>query len=361
MTSATEWLDSLSPWPRDGFGIERMQALLAELGDPQQRFRSVHVVGSNGKTTTALMIEAILRGEGLSVGATISPHVRSWEERITVGDFERAVARIRPAAERLEATQFEAVTAAAFSEFAEVGVDAAIVEAGLGGRLDATNVVAAPVVVLTNVALEHTDVLGATRAEIAREKLAVVTPGAVVVLGEPEWSELARAQGASRIVLTSEPARAAAEAFVGRLVDPSPGERVDPPGRLEYRSDRPLEIWDGAHNLAGVEWLLERLPPHRYVVVVSILRDKDAAGMLAALGAVAGRIVATQSSNPRALPADVLAAQAAVPVEIVLDPAAALERARAVAGADGAVLVTGSLYLLQDLSIQVPAYHGQTR
>jgi dihydrofolate synthase/folylpolyglutamate synthase len=360
LSAASAWLETLSPWPEE-FGLERMRALLAELGNPQKRFRSIHVVGSNGKTTTTLMIEAILRAEGLSAGATISPHVRSWEERITVGDFERAVARVRPAAERLEATQFEAVTAAAFSELAEAGVDAAVVEAGLGGRLDATNVLDAPVVVLTNVALEHADVLGPTRDAIADEKLAVVTPGAIVVLGEPEWEEAARDRGASRVEVTSELARAAAEAFLGRPVDPRPAETVHPPGRLEHRGDRPLEIWDGAHNLAGVEWLLQRLPARRYVVVASILRDKDAAGMLAALGAVADRLVATRSGNPRALPADELAAQADVPAEIVADPAEAVERARALAGPEGAVLVTGSLYLLQDLSIQVPAYHGETR
>jgi len=178
-----------------------MRALLRELGDPQTRFRSIHVVGSNGKTTTTLMAEAILRGEGIAVGATISPHVGSWEERITVGDFVRAIERVRPAAEHVGATQFEVVIAAAFSEFAEVGVDAAVVEAGLGGRLDATNVIDAPVVVLTNVSLEHTDVLGPTREAIAAEKLAVVTPGATVVLSEPEWEEPARAHGASRVEL----------------------------------------------------------------------------------------------------------------------------------------------------------------
>jgi dihydrofolate synthase / folylpolyglutamate synthase len=363
-SEASAWLESLSPWPEE-FGLDRMRALLGELGDPQKRFRSIHVVGSNGKTTTTLMIEAILRGEGLSAGATISPHVRSWEERITVGDFERAVARVRPAAERLEATQFEAVTAAAFSECAEVGVDAAVVEAGLGGRLDATNVIDAPVVVLTNVALEHTDVLGPTRGEIAGEKLAVVAPGAVVVLGEPEWEGLARARGASRVEVASAGgvalARAAAEAFLGRPADPAPAGGVQPPGRLERRGERPLEIWDGAHNLAGVEWLLPRLPARRYVVVASILRDKDAGAMLTALRTIADRMVATQSSNPRALAAGELAALARFPAEIVTDPADALERARKLAGPDGAVLVTGSLYLLQDLSIQVPAYHGETR
>src|SRR5215211_3106977 len=251
-SAASAWLESLSPWPEE-FGLERMRALLREVGDPQQSFRSIHVVGSNGKTTTTLMIEAILRGEGLTAGATVSPHVRSWEERITVGDFERAVARVRPAAERLEATQFEAVIAAAFSELAEVGVEAAVVEAGLGGRLDATNVLDAPVVVLTNVALEHTDVLGATRGEIAGEKLAVVAAGAIAVLGEPEWEELARGRGAAHVVTADAGlglAQAAAEAFLGRAADPAPAEVVRAPGRLEYRSERPLEIWDGAHNPA---------------------------------------------------------------------------------------------------------------
>jgi dihydrofolate synthase / folylpolyglutamate synthase len=339
-----------------------MRALLGELGDPQRRFRSIHVVGSNGKTTTALMIEAILSGEGLLVGATISPHVRSWAERLTVGDFERAVARVRPAAERVGATQFEAAIAAAFSELAAVGVEAAVVEAGLGGRLDATNVIDAPVVVLTNVSLEHTDVLGPTREAIAAEKLAVVTRGATVVLAESEWEGLARAQGAADVEVAGassvELAEAAAEAFLGRAVDPVPALDVHPPGRLEQRGN---EVWDGAHNPAGVEWLVERLTPRRYVVVTSILGDKDATAMLASLATVADRLIVTQSSNPRALPAGELAALAPISAEVVRDPAEALERARALAGPDGAVLVTGSLYLLQDLSIQPRTYHGETR
>jgi len=244
----------------------------------------------------------------------------------------------------------------------DAGLEAAVVEAGLGGRLDATNVIDAPVVVLTNVSLEHTDVLGSTREAIAAEKLAVVPPGATVVLSESEWEEVARALGAARVVHTdpSSPAlaEAAATAFLGRPVDAAPASAVQPPGRLELRGN---EVWDGAHNPAGMEWLVERLPPRRYVVVASILRDKDAADMLASLVTVADRLIATQSSNPRALPARELAALAPMPSAIVEDPAAALERARELAGPDGAVLVTGSLYLLQDLSIQPPAYHGETR
>src|SRR6266536_3343287 len=194
MPSALEYVENLSPWPKDGFGLERILALLTRLGDPQLRYPSIHVVGTNGKSTVTRTIEALLAGAGLSVGSYLSPHVRGWSERIRVGgeeaDFEAAIERVRAEAERLDATQFEALTAAALTEFAAAGVDVAVVEAGLGGRHDATNVLDARVVLLTNVGLEHTDVLGETREAIAREKLAVAKPGAVVVLGEPEWRRL---------------------------------------------------------------------------------------------------------------------------------------------------------------------------
>ena len=176
MQSATRWVESLSPWPADGFGTERMRALLRELGDPQERFPAIDVVGTNGKSTTTRLTEALLLDAGLTVGAYLSPHVVRWSERIRVGgdeaDFEAAVAAVRPAAERSGATQFETVTAAALLAFAEAGVDVAVVEAGLGGRHDATNVLQTRVVVLTSVALDHMDVLGETREAIAAEKLA---------------------------------------------------------------------------------------------------------------------------------------------------------------------------------------------
>ena len=191
---ALEWLVSLSPWP-EHFGLERMRSLLAALGEPQRRFASIHVVGTNGKSSTTLLCAALLAAEGVRVGAYVSPHVRGWSERIQLGgraaDLEGALARVRPHGEG--ATQFEVLTAAALAEFAAAGVEVAVVEAGLGGRHDATNVLGARVVVLTNVALDHTDILGETRAEIAAEKLAVVRPGAVVVIGEPEWREAATA------------------------------------------------------------------------------------------------------------------------------------------------------------------------
>ncbi|MBV8259015.1 MAG: hypothetical protein JO073_14480, partial [Actinobacteria bacterium] len=289
--SSTRWVESLSPWPRDGFGTERMRALLARLGDPQEAFPSVHVVGTNGKSTTTRMTEELLRDAGLSVGAYLSPHVRGWSERIRVGgeeaDFEATVAAVRPAADALGATQFEALTAAALLAFAEAGVAAAVVEAGLGGRHDATNVLRSRVVVLTNVALDHMDVLGDTREAIAAEKLAVVKPGTTVVLGDDQWRELALANGAAEVIAAGASnlalAVAAAESFLGRQVDPHAAEGVALAGRLERRAESPLELWDGAHNLAGLGYLLPRLPEREWTLVVSILEDKRPALMLEAL------------------------------------------------------------------------------
>ena len=149
MPSAVELVESLSPWPKHGFGLDRIKALLAELGDPQLRYPSIHVVGTNGKSTVTRTTEELLAQSGLAVGAYLSPHVRGWSERIRVhgdeADFEAAVERVRKSAERLGATQFELVTAAALAEFAAEDVDVAVVEAGLGGRYDATNVLRSPV------------------------------------------------------------------------------------------------------------------------------------------------------------------------------------------------------------------------
>jgi len=320
-----------------------MRALLAALGDPQRAFPAVHVLGTNGKSTATLTVEALLLAEGLSVGATISPHVRSWSERIRVdgeeADFDAALARVRGEVERLGATQFEAVTAAAFAEFAARGVDAAVVEAGLGGRLDATNVLDSRVVLLTNVSLEHTDVLGGTREAIAVEKLAVVRAGSIAVLPDEEFRDLV-----PHATVLVGGAREAAGAFLGREVAHEVEVRL--PGRLERRGE---DVWDGAHNPEGARWLVERLPRGERVLLVSILADKDADAMLATLARAGRRLVATRSSNPRALDPEELGRRAAAHFEEVVvepDPAVALARARAL----GPVLATGSLYLLGDLA-----------
>ena len=341
-----------------------MRELLRGLGDPQERFPAIHVVGTNGKSTTTRLTETLLLDAGLSVGAYLSPHVVSWQERIRLNgaesDLETALTGVRPRAEALSATQFEALTAAALLAFADAGVDVAVVEAGLGGRHDATNVLETRVVVLTNVALDHMDVLGETREAIAAEKLAVVQPGCTVVLAESEWRELAEENGAGLVVVTGRSnlalAVAAAESFLGRPVDPHAGDEVTLPGRLERRGESPLEIWDGAHNLAAVGWLLPRLPAAQlggWTVVSSILRDKRPGMMLEALSVLGPALVATESRNGRALPAAELAALASAHFgEVATEPEPAAARARALelAGVDGAVLVTGSLYLLAELS-----------
>jgi dihydrofolate synthase/folylpolyglutamate synthase len=343
MPSGADWVAALDPWPEE-FGLGRMRVLLDALDNPQLRYPSIHVVGTNGKSTATRTIEAHLAATGLNVGAYLSPHVRGWSERIRAGgdeaDFERAIGRVREAAVAVGATQFEVLTAAAFAEFAASEVEVAVVEAGLGGRHDATNVLDARVVLLTNVGLEHTEVLGDTREEIAGEKLAVVSGDAVVVLPDAEFAHLV---SGSQILLGG--AREAAAAFLGAA--PEDEVEVELPGRLERRSAS--EIWDGAHNVGGLDWALPRLPAGSYTIVASILRDKDVDGMLARLARVGRRLVATASSNPRSLPAAELAARAArwfPEVEAVDDPLAAVERARQ----DPPVLVTGSLYLLADLA-----------
>lgn len=349
MLSATDWIASLSPWPEE-FGLGRMHELLERLGHPESAYPAVHVVGTNGKTTATRTIAAFLQAEGLAVGAYTSPHVEGWHERLDTDPetFERAVARVRRDAEVVGATQFEALTAAALAEFAEQDVDVAVVETGLGGRLDATNVLRARVVHLTNVGLEHTDVLGETREEIAREKLAVAAPGAVVVLGEPEWASLV-----PHSEVREGGAREAAEAFLGRRVDADVPVRV--PGRLDWRSGD--ELWDGAHTPEGVDWLLDRLPARPWVVVCSVLRDKRVEELLGRLSRAGRTFVATRSSNARALDEEELARRAAAffsRVEVEPDPRRAVERARAL----GPVLVTGSLYLLADLYAEGDRWHS---
>jgi dihydrofolate synthase/folylpolyglutamate synthase len=325
-----------------------MHQLLDRLGHPERRYAAIHVVGTNGKSSATRTIAALLRNEGRRAGAYTSPHVSGWAERLWVdgaeADFEGAVARVRPHAEAVGATQFEALTAAALAEFADQGVDVAVVEAGLGGRLDATNVVDGEVVLLTNVSREHTEVLGDTLEEIAKEKLAVAHAARIVVLPDNRFANLVP-KGAK---IVTGGAREAAESFLGHPVGPEGGP--DLPGRLERRG---RELWDGAHNPAGTSWLRANLDEAKAneVVVASILNDKDADSMLADLAQLAPTLIATQSTNPRALPAAELARIAADHFEhVVVEPDATTALARARQSTRGGILVTGSLYLLADLS-----------
>lgn len=353
LSPSVRWLEGLTPWPQE-FGLERMRALLERLGNPERAFDAIHVVGTNGKSTTTRMVEELLLANGVRAGAYVSPHVTGWRERVRVGDreadLERALERVRADAETAGATQFEVLTAAAFAEFRATGVAAAAVEAGLGGRLDATNVLSSKVVVLTNVGLEHTEWLGTTRDAIAAEKLAVVQPGVPVILGEPEWEPLARRNGAGEVIVAAggnlELARSAVEAYLGRDVDPEPAAAVSLPGRLEVVGD---EIRDGAHTPEAVRYIAPRLPPLGSIVA-SMLEDKDVEGVLGELAPLCDTLVATASSSPRALPAATLADRARPlfkRVESVEEPAGAVARARELGRP---VLVTGSLYLLADLA-----------
>jgi dihydrofolate synthase/folylpolyglutamate synthase len=367
------------------FGLERMRRLLTALGSPQRAFRAIHVVGTNGKSSTTRFAAAMLEAHGVRTGAYLSPHLTHFRERIRLGDddlspeaFGAAVERVVRAAEKVDrgedlVTQFELLTAAAFVAFADAGVEVAVVEAGLGGRYDATNVLDAPVVVLTSVGLEHTRWLGPTLTHIAREKLAVVPPGGVLVHGRlpAEAMDVVRELDARRIGVdrplslelpayqraNAALAAAAVEALLGSVTEGKVIEaarRVVVPGRYQVVGEAPLTIVDGAHNPAGMEALADALPRRDWVGVVSILDDKDAAAMLGELLGTCAAAVFTASSNPRALPPATLASLAAQlgwEGEAVLerDPRRALDRARELAGRDGAVIATGSIYLVADL------------
>lgn len=379
------------------FGLDRMRRLLTALDQPQERFPAIHVVGSNGKSSTTRMTAAILGRHGLRTGAYLSPHLVSFTERVRVNDrdatpdhFAAAVQRAAHAAEKVDrtlgaddrVTQFEALTAAALAELAAEEVDVAVIEAGLGGRYDATNVLRSPVQVLTNVELEHTRWLGPTIADIAAEKADVVCPGATLVLGSglhPDAravaEQVASERGAEVVTAPADPgvevaalggyqrrnfavAMTAARAFLGELhadavADAAAHAAV--PGRFEVVDDQ--LVLDGAHNAPGMAALAEALPDflagRPLVAVVSILDDKDPAAMLSALLPLCDQVVFCRIGNPRGLsPATLvsLARQLRGPVaHTERDAHAAVEVARELAGSDGIVLVTGSIYLLADL------------
>ena len=383
------------------FGLDRMRRLMTTMDNPQMRFRSIHVVGTNGKSSTVRMTAAILRRHGLRTGSYLSPHLVSFAERIRVEDadiepsaFAAAIQRAAHAAELVDrslaeddrVTQFELLTAAAYSELARQQVEVAVIEAGLGGRYDATNVIPSRVQVLTSVGLEHTRWLGPTIEAIATEKLDVVRPGATLVLGHglhPDANAVAEqvaAERGARIARAGvDPgvplsalgayqrrnfalARAAAEAYLGELdagaVATAAAETLVP-GRLQVIDDEPVTLLDGAHNPEGMAALAEALDDpfaagrRPVIAVISILDDKDAAGMLSMLLPRCDGLVLTASQNPRALPPPTLQSLAGQlggpPCQVIRDPRAALERARELAGPDGLVVATGSIYLVADL------------
>ncbi|HEY5144415.1 MAG TPA: cyanophycin synthetase [Solirubrobacteraceae bacterium] len=412
VADAERWLLSLEVFGMK-FGLERMRRLMTVLGNPQQRFRSIHVVGSNGKSSTVRMIAAILERHGVATGAYLSPHLVSFAERVQVrghdideADFAGAVARAaratgavnRSSPDDEPVTQFEALTAAAYDELARRGVQAAVIEAGLGGRYDATNVIPSEVQVLTNIGLEHTRWLGPTIADIAAEKVDVVRPHGTLVVGaglHPDAlavaAQVCQERGARLIVAPADPgvevlaqgpfqrrnfalAAAAAHAFLGALdarrVAAAAAATIVP-GRFEVVGEHPVTVFDGAHNPDGMRALAEALEGfldgRRLVACLSVLEDKDAAQMLGALLPLCDEVVLTAARNPRALsPATLesLTRQVAGRGEdfahVVPSPHAALAAARRAAGPQGVALATGSLYLIADLLRPEGAARGST-
>lgn len=359
MIDAEALLDSMTPigW---SLGLGRMQALCDELGRPQDRFESIHVVGTNGKSSVARMCAAIAGAHGTRAGCSVSPHLDRWSERVVIGgheipseDFAAAVERTAGAAEAVNrmpthegvVTQFELATAAAFLALAGAGVEVAAIEAGLGGRLDASNTINSKVTALTSIGLDHTEYLGRTESAIAGEKLAVLRPGTTLVLGpvDPVVEQLAervaaeegcrliragweesgcaddsvRAEGpgdgSGRSATADGPAgppeggfrmaspggfqrqnfavaRAATGACMGEL-DPelvaAAAAAVVVPGRLERIGENPPVYVDVAHNPAGAAALLRALPEvsggRPVFALIGVPNDKDAAGILAEL------------------------------------------------------------------------------
>ena len=394
--------------------LDRMQALTDLLGSPQLEYPVIHLTGTNGKTSVVRLVVALLVAQGLSVGATTSPHLERVNERITwnnepiddesFADLIRVIADIEP---HLPDTPsyFEVLTAAAYSYFADIAVNAAVAEVGLGGTWDATNVADGEVAVITNVSIDHVEYLGPTREDIARDKAGIIKPGSSLVLGETdpnlrafftdrdpaeifvrdthfgvEANELAHG---GRLVSLYTPgatypdvflslhgahqadnaaaALMAVEAFLNRSIDPDVVSevfgQVTSPGRLEVVHHHPLVLLDGAHNVAGVQALVTALDegftsgPRTFVV--GLLREKDPREMLDALGvARAERLVCCPPPSPRARPPEELVDAALElgmdqsQLEVADDVPSALDRALEITDPEGQIIVTGSLYVV---------------
>lgn len=359
--------------------LARIRELLDLLGQPQRAYPSVHITGTNGKTSTARMIEALLRAAGLRTGRYTSPHLVSPTERISLDGepiteehLVAVLAEIDPYVKMVDShhdervTFFELLTAAAFSAFADAPVEAAVVEVGLGGTWDATNVLAAPVAAVTAIDLDHTELLGTTVAEIATEKAGIITAGAIAVsdaqspeaqqvlaqrvstVGAQLWmngrefavTERRIAVGGQLLDLVTPGGRypevmvplhgahqarnaavalAATEAFLGGGQRALGAEMVregfatvTSPGRLEVVATSPTVLVDAAHNPAGARALAHALgESFRFpglIAVLAVLGDKDVGGILEALLPVVDAVVATENDSPRALSAAALAA-----------------------------------------------------
>jgi len=404
--------------PEAKFELAWIARLLAALENPQQRFAAVHIAGTNGKGSVAAMLEAVLRRAGYRTGLYTSPHLERITERVQVAgqeiapaDFARAATRVRDAIEGLlhqgalphRPSFFETMTALGFLHLAETGVEVAVVEVGLGGRLDATNVLVPRVSVITPIGMDHERFLGSTLAAIAGEKAGIIKPGVPVVSGRQaqEAQQVLRARCAALDVPLTEavlpsvtpvgdgrfqlslayrgedtrlrPAlrgrhQADNAVTVAQVCEQLSARGFDVPrpalqaglaatawpGRLEVVHAAPRILLDGAHNPMGARALADFLAEMhlRPVLVFGSLRDKDARRTAEILFPLAEHMILTAPDNPRAATAPQLAAQleehrAARPqaFHVAPDLAAALALAEKLAG-DGGVVVTGSLYLV---------------
>lgn len=395
-------------------GLGRMIRFLGLLGDPQKKLPFLHVAGTKGKGSVTAMLAGALSAGGYRTGGYFSPYVVDFRERmqidgisITEERFAEVYSRVAPAAQEMEAeglppTVFELITASAFCWFAEERCDIAVLEVGLGGRFDATNVIPAPLCAVVNVIdLDHTELLGSTYAEIAFEKCGIIKRGSAVVsfprqrpeamaviarrsaeegcrLVTPDLSAL---QVSSRTVFGSdftyrgmpvhlrmagehqiENAVTALEALavVGHRGFPLPQRALREglsgawlPGRMEILSRSPLVMLDGAHNPVSVAALRDSLFDFRLgrlTAVTGMLADKDYRTCMDLIAPYFGRIVVTQPNSPRALPAAKLA-EAAAPCcpEVLVEPDARKAARRALSSPGNGVVAFGSLYLASEL------------
>ncbi len=424
LPDALDWLDghidfeSTAPTRRTAPTLEQMRALTSLLGEPQQAYPALHITGTNGKGSTAAMITALLDARGLSVGTYTSPNLARVNERIARNGEaidDEAFTEVLDSMARLEGmlevrpTRFELLTAAALTWFADEAVDVAVVEVGLGGTWDCTNVVDGEVAVITNISYDHTEVLGPTLEDIATDKAGIIKPGARVVIGEtdPTLVALFRAASAAvgaetcwvrgvefavtanrpavggRLIDVRTPgaaygellvplhgshqgenascALAAVESFFGAPLDAQVVEEafagVRVPGRMEVIGRRPLVIVDGAHNVAGMlvlsRSLVEEFPADgETTAVVGMLGGRDPSAMLDALHSAGVRsVVACAPRSNRALPPEAVADAAThlgMAATVVPSPADAVAYAVGHSDPDDRVVVCGSLYVVAD-------------
>lgn len=379
-------------------GLENMHPLLALLGNPQEQFKSVHVAGTNGKGSVCAFLQASLRVAGYRTGLYTSPFLQRYNERMRIDGRpipdEGLALLMEPVADAVEQlrgqgirpTEFEIGTALAFLFFAREKVDIAVIEVGLGGRLDPTNVIHPLVSVIAAIGLDHTKVLGSTLEAIAGEKAGIIKQGVPVVLsaqnkasvrrvvedrclelGAPLLIPDAGAKAELGIPGVHQQYNAAAASAALQLLREGGFDRLSEaaiaeglrrarwPGRLEWVQDEPAVLLDGAHNGQGVQALagyVRSLPPAHTVLVCGILQDKQWQDMVSTFATVAEAVVCVMPENHRALTAQVLAdafVQEGVAATTAATVPEAIDRAKELAGAKGRVVVAGSLYLVGEV------------